>query len=261
MGFVLYRSDNELRKLWNDFSSLIFPLCSSYMRSPEASYQALINVFVEAMKYEHDFEDDTAAKNWLIICTERVCRNMLNGWWRYSDSEYELPSDAIVYDHEGFFDELAALPHKYKLALFLKYHEGLSTEEIGRLLKASQHIIRSRLHNAKAFINNADSFPDVQAFKAAYDSVVLPSHISQSLCDICISQAHDEEFDSNILPEEAMPDEGDPYQYSFRVSEDFDDRAESIALLKANFPKLIPGFLCIIAIIIIMIMYFIKNPM
>ncbi len=264
MGFNLYRTDDDIKELWNDFSSTVYPLCYSYMQNALSADAALIKVFIDAMKYEKDFIDNSEAEKWLILRTDYICGNMLRHWWCVEDEyfilddeEYSSINEAVKTTPE--MNTITSLPKKYKLVLYLYCHEGLSSQETADYLELSQQTIRNRLHKIRLLTN--DNLTDTNSYKSAYDSITLSEDKSDYLLKLVIAKAHDEEFYSNIKVDDEDDEDDKYYANSFHIPEDFDDKAEAIAILKANFPKLIPGAVCLIAIIVISIMYFLKNPM
>lgn len=293
MGFTLYRTDDEIKKLWNDFSTEIYPLCRSYMQNENAADKALVKVFIEAMKYEHDFETTLEAKRWLLSETEAVCLKMLRSWWEndsvsageFFENELETPRNTAPDNTSGTcadrraaqkitadspadinvsdeFKEIMKLPAKFKLVFFLDCMENLSAAEIGEITGLPVNTVRNRLHKAKQFLTQTSASGTTASsdLRSVYSSVSLPADKSLMLLDFVVSKAHDEEFYSNIIPEEEQKD-SDDYDNTAYFSDDFDDMANSVALLKSNLPKLLPGAVCIIIVIVISIWYFIKNPM
>lgn len=299
MGFVLYRTDDDIKELWNDFSDVIYPLCCSYMPDALSADEALVKVFIDAMKHEKDFENDDEAKKWLILRTDYVCKNMFRQWWT-SDSNYLILDNGEFFEADNFdtheesdtddnhddssiddsfntdeginkypfvnesvditseMKSIIKLPDKYKLIIYLYFHEALSTKEISDYINLSQQLVRSRLHDAKLLLNDKQNFESgSNIYKNAYDKVILSEDKKNYLLELVIDKAHDEEFYSHIIPKE----EEEIYANNVFLPKDYDDKAESIAILKANLPKLIPGAICLIAIIVIMIMYFLKNSM
>lgn len=289
MGFTLYRTDDEIKKLWNDFLTEIYPLCYSYMKNENAADKALVKVFIELMKYEQDFVNTHAAEYWLLSAAEAVCSEMLHSWWENSSeaageffaNDLEIQQDTASYnigkaiissDHEisdntvtdspeninitAEFIEIMKLPAKFKLVFFLHCNKNFSASKIAEITNIPRHTVRNRLHGAKQFLSEIS----LEKYKEAYALVTLSEDKSIRLFEFVISKAHDEEFYSNIIPEEEQKDSND-YNNTVYLSEDFDDRANSIALLKSNLPKLLPGAVCIIAVVVISIWYFIRNPM
>ena len=253
MGFTLYRTDEEIKKLWNDFSDEIYPLCCSYMQDTNTADKALVKVFIEMMKYELAFDNSTAAENWLFSASEAVCHDMLHNWWDSSGEYVSEDSESIEITDE--FKEIIKLPYKYKLVFFLYCYKNLSAARITEITNIPQHTVRNRLHKTKQYLSEAY----FDKYKEGYASLKLTAAKSFQLLELVILKAHDEEFYSNIIPEEEQNDNN--YENPLYMPVDFDDMANSIALIKANLPKLLPGAVCIIAVIVISIWYFIKNPM
>lgn len=48
------------------------------------------------------------------------------------------------------FDQVMALPAKYRLPLYLYYYEGYSIKEVGELLKVNPSTVQTRLARARA---------------------------------------------------------------------------------------------------------------
>lgn len=300
MSFELYRSNEDITELWNDFSDIIYPLCCSYMSDSLSADKALVKVFIAAMKYQKDFEHNNDARKWLILQTDYICSTMLRQWWT-PESDYLVSDDAepfedpaadncnefnlnhssdyisanssinthttinYRYPFAGEAIEITAdmsnilrLPAKYKLIVYLCCHDGYTTKEISEYISLPQQLVRSRLHSARLLLDYRPHFEKKRIiYKNAYDRILLSESKKKYLLELVISKAHNEEFYSSIIPK----DEEEIYSNSLFLPKDYDDKAESIALLKANLPKLVPGAICLIAVIVIMIMYFLKNPL
>ena len=52
-------------------------------------------------------------------------------------------------DQKEIWQEVAALPEKYRLVLYLYYYEGYSVREIGQILRCSTSAVKMRLKRGR----------------------------------------------------------------------------------------------------------------
>ncbi|MNI22738.1 ECF RNA polymerase sigma factor SigR [compost metagenome] len=60
-----------------------------------------------------------------------------------------LPEGAHEQVVHEVFEQLLALPHKYRIVLYLFYYEGYSSKEIADMLKLKDSTIRTQLSNGR----------------------------------------------------------------------------------------------------------------
>lgn len=125
-------------------------------------------VFLRVYKYLGRFKQDQDFFGWLYQITVNVCRDI--GKKRRHDSERFLSLDAgeesvassVPADQNGAEEDylrtqereliaraIATLPHKERASIVLRDMEGLSTEEVARILKSSSTTVRSQISSAR----------------------------------------------------------------------------------------------------------------
>ena len=257
MGFNLYRSNEEISRLWNNYYKTIYPLCYSYFFNTTDADKAVMRVFIGCMKYEEDFDSAESEKRWLMLKSEEVCTNMVRVWWQKENYE-DYPEYDTAYAHSDKSDNTAAkiqpLPPGYNLIFFLYYSEHLNTSQIASLTGINQAVIRSRLHSAKKLLNDCCLEITPGRYINLCKKSVPDSEKQNILLETLVNKAEDEEIVSNIVTDEDSDMEENMQMY------ENDEKAQIHALLRANIPKLLPGIICIIIILVISIRYFINNP-
>ena len=89
---------------------------------------------------------------WLLQVTANTCRNLLrSGWWKQTvPMEETLPAPAPEYTDT--WEKVMALPPKYRVLVYLRYYEELSTGEMAQLLHISQSTVTTRLSRARKLL-------------------------------------------------------------------------------------------------------------
>jgi len=124
-------------------------------------------VFLRVYKYLGRFKQDQDFFAWLYQITVNVCRDI--GKKRRQDSarfmslgtgddevfaEPAAPKDAEedylrTQERELVARAIATLPHKERASIVLRDVEGLSTEEVARIMKSSSTTVRSQISSAR----------------------------------------------------------------------------------------------------------------
>jgi len=117
---------------------------------PDAE-DAAQTVFRRVMERDEPFRDPEHERAWLIVTARNECRDQLKHWWRARRESssvldtltWEQPEDGAVWE------QVAALPEKHRLVLYLHYYQGYTTDEIARMLGDNPSTVRSRLVQAR----------------------------------------------------------------------------------------------------------------
>jgi len=136
----------------------------------EDARDATQEVFMRAFKYLHRFDSAQGFHGWLYRITVNVCRDMQRKSRPYEDKHaVSLNTQCSMLDARTAADDTEAiavqaqrrtivaraldtLPEKERAAIVLRDLEGLSTEEVARVLGSSQATVRSQISTARAKI-------------------------------------------------------------------------------------------------------------
>ncbi len=123
-------------------------------------------VFLRVFKYLRRFNHDQDFFAWLYAITVNVCRDISKKQRHHTDRVTALPGD---FDDEGFISELASaqemletsqqrdlisqaistLSQRERATIVLRDIEGLSTEEVARIMNSSSTTVRSQISTAR----------------------------------------------------------------------------------------------------------------
>ena len=141
----------EIADLYRRRFGLVYQVCLVLMRNVPDAEDAAQTVFHRVMERDTPFRDPEHEKAWLIVTARNECRDQLRHWrrTRREDSTvldtlaWEQPEDGAVWE------QVAALPERHRLVLYLHYYQGYTTGEIAGMLGANPSTVRSRLVQAR----------------------------------------------------------------------------------------------------------------
>ena len=141
----------EIEAIYRRQFKLVYQICLVLMKSVPDAEDAAQTVFRRVMERAEPFRDPEHEKAWLIVTARNECRDQLRHWWRRCREDasalealaWEQPEDGSVWE------QVAALPEKHRLVLFLHYYQGYSTDEIAQMLGDNPSTVRSRLVQAR----------------------------------------------------------------------------------------------------------------
>lgn len=144
-------SREEIEAIYRRNFKLVYQICLVLMKNVPDAEDAAQTVFGRVMEQDTPFRDPEHEKAWLIVTARNECRDQLKHWWRRCR---EAPSalDALVWEQpqDGLvWEQVAALPDKHRLVLFLHYYQGYATDEIAQILGENPSTVRSRLVQAR----------------------------------------------------------------------------------------------------------------
>ena len=144
-------SREEIENIYRRNFKLVYQVCLVLMKNIPDAEDAAQTVFRRVMERDTPFRDPEHERAWLIVTARNECRDQLKHWWR---TRREDPSalDALVWEQPEdaqVWDQVAALPEKHRLVLYLHYYQGYTTDEIARMLEENPSTVRSRLVQAR----------------------------------------------------------------------------------------------------------------
>ena len=132
----------------------------------EDARDAAQEVFLRAFKYLNRFDEEQDFDAWLYRITINVCRDLVRKFRHEAVSQVDLEHEREALEAQPSSDDteaatlyaerrqilaqaLATLTEKERRALALRDLEGLSTEEVARILKSRPATVRSQISMAR----------------------------------------------------------------------------------------------------------------
>ena len=130
---------------------MVYRIALNYFRVPADAEDAAQTVMLRLWQSDGDFADDDHLRYWLARVTLNVCRDVSRSFWRRRTVPLESCREPALddSDHQRLYQEVMALPAKYRLPLYLYYYEGYSVAEVGELLGLKPSTVQTRLARAR----------------------------------------------------------------------------------------------------------------
>ena len=154
-----------VRKYRND----VYGLAYHFLRNREEAWDVSQEVFIKTHRSLARFRGESSFKTWLMRITANQCKDHLKK--RRLDAvpfndeleSHDAPSgvlgpDSTVEAHElgeAITQALAALPIKHRTAFVLREFDGLSYEEMAKVMDCNLGTVMSRLHHARKKLQNS----------------------------------------------------------------------------------------------------------
>jgi RNA polymerase sigma-70 factor (ECF subfamily) len=108
----------------------------------------------ENLILQKSFESDEHIRSWLIRVTVNECKKLLRSPWRRVEPLEDYLT-AVAFDNPAqseLYRAVMGLPKKYRMAIYLHYYEGYSTQEIGRILRIPRNTVCSHLKRGRELL-------------------------------------------------------------------------------------------------------------
>lgn len=141
----------ELADLYRRRVGMVYQICLMLLKNAPDAEDATQTVFQRVLERKEPFRDSEHERAWLIVTARNQCKNQLKHWWRTRRAD-ETALDTLTWERpeDGRLWELiCALPEKERMALYLHYYQGYSTQEVAGLLKSKPATVRSWLHRGR----------------------------------------------------------------------------------------------------------------
>ena len=141
----------ELINLYQRRVGMVYQICLMLMKNVPDAEDACQTVFRKVMERAEPFRDPEHEKAWLITTARNECRDQLKHWWRTArveESKLEQPVWEQTEDGD-LWNYFLALPEKERMALYLHYYQGYSTEEAAHMMGAKPATFRSWLFRGR----------------------------------------------------------------------------------------------------------------
>ena len=154
-------SDRAATAFVRKYQSLVYATAVRYLKSEEDAYDAAQDVFIKALDNIHKFRGDSSLSTWLYRITHNVCASMLRK--QKVRKAFGLETILPFARDRGFTPEqetenrdfeqrfaaiLDDLPEKQRETFVLRYFDGLTYEEISKILGTSVGGLKANYYQA-----------------------------------------------------------------------------------------------------------------
>lgn len=141
------------RELVDRYSDDVWRFTSSQISRREDAEDIVSEVFAAAFAAFHKVMRVDDQRLWLLGIARKKVAKMLRQKYRRAEqplrSDHVAPAEETTELHEAVWVALNAMPPEHAEALVLKYVNGLSTEEVSRVIRKSLPATNSLLQRAR----------------------------------------------------------------------------------------------------------------
>lgn len=139
----------DIEPLFCKYRDDVYRLALSYTRNTQEAEDVCQSVFLKLIEQTITPGKERA---WLMQVTANQCRNLLrSSWWKNTaalDETIAVPA----YEHNDVYRAVMALTPKYRVVVYLRYYEELTTKEIAKLLRITPTAVTTRMNRARVML-------------------------------------------------------------------------------------------------------------
>lgn len=136
---------------------MVYRIALHYFGNPYDAEDIVQETFLRLYAQEKTFESEDHLHRWLMRVAVNLCKDALKSPWRKQRADLDALTVKPVFDRveqRELYQEVMALPEKYRTVLNLYYYEELSTKEIAELLSLRQTTVTTRLSRGRGLLKD-----------------------------------------------------------------------------------------------------------
>ena len=146
----------EFESCYNRHFDFVYRLSFTYVKNPADAEDVAQETFVRLYRQEGEFASEEHVRRWLLrvaVWSIPLAYLASQAGWNQKRQEFDenMPEEVFGWQEaqKEIWQEVAALPEKYRLVLYLYYYEGYSVREIGQILRCSTSAVKMRLKRGR----------------------------------------------------------------------------------------------------------------
>lgn len=133
------------------YADMVFRLAYSYLKN-RADAEDVMQETLLKLYTQPPFDTPEHQRYWVVRVAVNECRRLLRSPWRRRTGPLEETAETAVFDtpaQSELFQEVMALPSRYRAAIYLHYYEGYSVREIAGAMNAKPSTVQTWLMRAR----------------------------------------------------------------------------------------------------------------
>ena len=153
-------SPHEIERLYKDYSGLVFRRAMRFLGNESEAEECMHDIFCEVIERRDQFKGKSSPATWLYQITTRHCLNVLRDtkrqrqlidlhvrpWLPVSEESQHESKELLEKAWQRFSDEL-------KQVCVFHYIDGLSREEIGRVMGCTGRTVGNRIIEIRTIVD------------------------------------------------------------------------------------------------------------
>lgn len=148
----------EFAKAVETYGDTVFRVAYSYLKNRADAEDVMQETLLKLYRESQTFEDSEHQKRWLIRVAVNEAKSLLRSSWLRRTVPLEERQDTLVFDQpeqSELFEQVMALPKRYRLVVYLHYYEGYQVKEIAQLLGRNLSTVQTWLMRARGLLQRS----------------------------------------------------------------------------------------------------------
>ena len=141
-----------------EYGDTLFRVAYSCLRNRSDAQDVMQETLLKFYMEKKPFRSPQHEKRWLIRVAVNESKKLLRSAWRRRSVPLEERDEAVTFDtlaQQALFEEVMALPPKYRLAVYLYYYESFSVRQIAEALGANPSTVQTWLMRARGLLRES----------------------------------------------------------------------------------------------------------
>lgn len=147
-------TQEQFTQIVQTYINTVFRVALHYTKNPADAEDLVQNTFIKLWQEQKEFDSRDHIRAWLIRVAVNEGKKHLCSPWR-SHVPYEEYAASLNFpapEQQEVWQEVMALPRKYRMPIYLHYYEGYTTQEIARLLGIPHATVRTQLSRGRQLL-------------------------------------------------------------------------------------------------------------
>ena len=146
----------EAARLVEAHGQAVYRLAYARTGSREDAEDITQETFLRLVRAAPVFRDEAHCRAWLLHVAMNSTRSLFRRPWRRRDLPLEEAANAAAPDGErgDVLEAVLNLPERYRAPVHLFYYEGLTVEQIAKILGLREGAVRTRLSRARGMLRD-----------------------------------------------------------------------------------------------------------
>ena len=132
------------------YSDTVFRLAYSYLKNRADAEDVMQETLLKLYLARRPFQSPEHQRHWVLRVAVNECKRLLRSPWRRTGPLEEAGEPAFeTPEQSGLFQQVMALPPKYRAAVYLHYYEDCPVQEIAAAMGANPSTVQTWLMRAR----------------------------------------------------------------------------------------------------------------
>lgn len=155
------RTRTDIERTMRSYADTVMRVCAVYLREPADREDAFQETFLRYAKHERTFNGEEHRKAWLIRVASNICKDHLKSSAASMESLDAMTDDGFAVvgsdgeeaqrelERADVINALRTIDARYAIVLFLKFYEGYTAAQIGKILGLPENTVYTHISRGK----------------------------------------------------------------------------------------------------------------